>query len=369
MRSLDISASSTANIWAGTHSQRPVAQPDWLRGWTEHAGPLLWICYPRLPATQSPARSSPGMINDLMGLWNQREKLYEALDQLPQTLCHNDVFPRNLFVRGDVRPDQVWPSTGPSAAAPVGQELSALVGATQAFLESRPERWDDLERDCLDGYAEGLRQAGWQVRRDPPRLSPVDCPTFRPRLSTTSYSSLTLTTEHQDLVERVFGCTYDEFVANAAASFQFQQRRIHEWARALSRHVKTPSSPLVRQAAAVLGCSVRPLQHAADMGLDGPDRDEKATGDVVIAGSSVDQSENFSFAGSNAKFGQMRWNGSCRVRGTLAPMVRERGGPDVAAPVHLLAVQKASASRIQPTVYPYRIRRQPVQSSCAESDE
>jgi hypothetical protein len=38
---------------------------------------------------------------------------------------------------------------------------------------------------------------------------------------------LTLTTEPEDLVVRVFGCSYDEFVANAAAFFQFQQRRIH----------------------------------------------------------------------------------------------------------------------------------------------
>ena len=39
-----------------------------------------------------------------------------------------------------------------------------LVGGTQAFMESRPERWDDLERDCLDGYADGLREAGWEGR-------------------------------------------------------------------------------------------------------------------------------------------------------------------------------------------------------------
>lgn len=39
---------------------------------------------------------------------------------------------------------------------------------------------------------------------------------------------LTLTTEHQDLVGRVFGCWSDKFVGNAAAFMQFQQRRIHQ---------------------------------------------------------------------------------------------------------------------------------------------
>jgi hypothetical protein len=43
---------------------------------------------------------------------------------------------------------------------------------------------------------------------------------------------LTLTTEHHELVERVFECSFDQFVANAAAFFQFQQHRIRQ-ARAL----------------------------------------------------------------------------------------------------------------------------------------
>lgn len=37
-------------------------------------------------------------IDDLLKLWEQRDALFDALDGLPQTLCHNDVFPRNLFV-------------------------------------------------------------------------------------------------------------------------------------------------------------------------------------------------------------------------------------------------------------------------------
>lgn len=114
-------------------------------------------------------------------------KLYEALDQLPQTLCHNDVFPRNLFVRDEGRPEQSvaidWAFCGQGS---VGQELAVLVGATQAFMESRPERWDDLERDCLDGYAEAFGRRAGRIRRDPPRLPSVDRPPFRHRRSAAS---------------------------------------------------------------------------------------------------------------------------------------------------------------------------------------
>ena len=44
---------------------------------------------------------TPDLVDDFIEIWNLREKLYQALDQLPQTLCHNDVFPRNLFVRAE----------------------------------------------------------------------------------------------------------------------------------------------------------------------------------------------------------------------------------------------------------------------------
>jgi hypothetical protein len=38
---------------------------------------------------------------------------------------------------------------------------------------------------------------------------------------------LTMTNEHEDLVVKVFGCSYEEFVAHTAAVLRFQQRRMH----------------------------------------------------------------------------------------------------------------------------------------------
>jgi hypothetical protein len=206
---------------------------EWVRGWTEEAGPLVPILS-TVPDHPVVGRIfSRDLIDDIIGLWDQREKLYEVLDQLPLTLCHNDVFPRNLFTGGTDRPNCSvaidWAFCGP---APVGQELTTLVGASQAFLESRPERWDDLERNCLDGYADGLGQADWHGS-DEILLGYVLASALRFGIGAiTPTLGLTLTTEHQELVRRVFGCSYAEFVDNAAAFFQFQQRRIHQ-ARAL----------------------------------------------------------------------------------------------------------------------------------------
>jgi hypothetical protein len=110
---------------------------NWLQGWTEQAGAVMDLL-PTVADHPVAAQVFPrDIIADLVQLWDQRQKLYEALDQLPRTLCHNDVFPRNLFIDGIDHPDRSlaidWAFCGP---APVGQELSPLVAATEVFMES-----------------------------------------------------------------------------------------------------------------------------------------------------------------------------------------------------------------------------------------
>ena len=78
------------------------------------------------------------MIDNLIKVWDLREQLLRALDELPQTICHNDIFPRNVFVLPNGIGHSVaidWAFCGRGA---IGQELSALVAATLFFLESRP---------------------------------------------------------------------------------------------------------------------------------------------------------------------------------------------------------------------------------------
>jgi hypothetical protein len=202
---------------------------DWLRGWTELSEPLM-PDLPKAAAHPVAGRIFTSKINkDLRWLWDQRHKLYSTLDHLPQTLCHNDIFPRNMFLRGAPCSQSVaidWASCG---LAPIGQELSALIGATLAFRESFPNRWDDLERDCVSGYTAGLREAGWSSGKEEAFIGYLLSLVLRwAAASPRVLFSLTMTTEHIGLISRLFGCSLDEFVENAAAVMSFMQRRIHQ---------------------------------------------------------------------------------------------------------------------------------------------
>jgi hypothetical protein len=201
---------------------------DWLRGWTEQAAEFI----PVLPAAvDHPVAGrifTADVVDDLVQMWEERDKFYAVLQELPRTLSHNDAYPRNLCLRERDEPESVAIDWAFCGTAPVGQELSAMVGATQVFLESPPERWGELERLCLDGYQQGLRAMGW---------SGADEASAGYLLSTVlrfgvgglpAVLSLTLTSEYRDAVTQVFGCSYDDFLANTAAVVRFQQRRIHQ---------------------------------------------------------------------------------------------------------------------------------------------
>ena len=146
----------------GTFEREPWHVPrDWLRGWAEQSAGAIEQLSSGVdgPVAQRllPARVS----TQLLRLWADRDQLFAALDRLPTTLAHNDVFPRNLFRAAGPAGSSVavdWAFAGP---APVGAELAAMVGAGQVFFGSPPDEWEEVERECLAGYLRGLRQAGY----------------------------------------------------------------------------------------------------------------------------------------------------------------------------------------------------------------
>jgi hypothetical protein len=100
----------------------------------------------------------------LLRLWAEREAFFDALDRLPQTLCHQDASRRNLFARygADGQDETVaidWEFVGVGA---VGQELGNLVGATLGFREVEAAEAVRLEQSAFEGYLAGLRDAGWR---------------------------------------------------------------------------------------------------------------------------------------------------------------------------------------------------------------
>jgi hypothetical protein len=100
-------------------------------------------------------------------LWEERRVYLDALDRLPHTLCHFDIFRRNVFSRrtagGDYQSVAIdWAFAGKGA---LGEELVPLILASVMFFDVGLEKAQALEEIAFEGYLEGLRDAGW--RGDP----------------------------------------------------------------------------------------------------------------------------------------------------------------------------------------------------------
>ncbi|MEZ4514178.1 MAG: phosphotransferase [Chloroflexota bacterium] len=95
----------------------------------------------------------------ITAIWQEAPRYADMLTKLPQTLCHNDAFRRNMFHSEAETVLIDWALAGRGA---VGEELVALV-AISLYLD--PPLWDDLVRfdqAVFAGYLAGLRDAGWQ---------------------------------------------------------------------------------------------------------------------------------------------------------------------------------------------------------------
>jgi hypothetical protein len=109
-------------------------------------------------------RLLPGDRSDrLFRLWEECDLFLDALDRLPQTLCHLDLFRRNLFARttadGDDQTVAVdWAFAGTGA---LGEELVPLILGSVVFYEVGLDKAQALEEIVFEGYLEGLRDAGW----------------------------------------------------------------------------------------------------------------------------------------------------------------------------------------------------------------
>jgi len=144
--------------------QRPAwswLSSNWLRHYVEQSAPGI---EPLRNALARPwaRRCLPEEDSDqFFRLWAERELYLDALDRLPQTLCHLDLFRLNLFARktadGDAQTVVIdWAFVG---RGPIGADLNPLVWMGIALAGVA---LDQLQEIVLEGYLEGLREAGWQ---------------------------------------------------------------------------------------------------------------------------------------------------------------------------------------------------------------
>ena len=137
---------------------------DWLRGYVENSAPAMEL----LRDTQAlpwGRRWLPEEDCDrFFRLWDERGLYLDALDRLPQTICHFDIFSRNLFARTTADGDDEtvvidWAFVG---RGPVGADLSPLVWMSLTLGGVGLDKAQALKEIVMEGYLEGLRQAGWQ---------------------------------------------------------------------------------------------------------------------------------------------------------------------------------------------------------------
>jgi len=155
----------------------------------------------------------PGDASDrLFRLWEERNLYLDALDRLPQTLCHLDLFRRNLFARktedGDDQTIVIdWAFVGQAA---IGAELAALVLTSVAFNEVDFAQAQALEDVVFAGYLEGLRDAGWRGDPQQVRLG-YTAASLRLRLGELSRAiGMILDESQHPFVEQAFGRSMEE---------------------------------------------------------------------------------------------------------------------------------------------------------------
>jgi hypothetical protein len=207
----------------------------WLRGWTERTEPMIAV----LPTVADHPLISrmypPAIIEDLLRLWQERGALFEALDALPQTICHQDVFPRNVFVvagkQGEHSVTVDWAFCG---LGPVGQDLTALVGASLAFFEADHATADELETRCLRGYLRGLKATGWDGSVEDVEFGYLASLVLRYGVGAIgSLLTFTLDESMHSQIEQGFGRPMASIVESLGRTVQFQADRIRRVERLL----------------------------------------------------------------------------------------------------------------------------------------
>jgi hypothetical protein len=185
---------------------------DWLRGYISLSAPAIPLIRNSLDHPLVRHRLLGDASDRLFRLWEERNLYLDALDRLPQTLCHLDLFRRNLFARKTADGDDQtvvidWAFVGRSA---IGTELFILVMASVGFNEVDFAQAQALEDIVFKGYLDGLRDAGWRGNPQQVRLG-YTAASLRYRFAELENAmSVILDESRHAWAERVFGRPMEE---------------------------------------------------------------------------------------------------------------------------------------------------------------
>ncbi len=107
----------------------------------------------------------PGLRDEARFVHANRERLYRISESLPRTLCHLDVWPKNLVRQSSGQIFLIdWAFAGLGS---IGEDIGNLVPDACFDHFVAAEHLPHLEQVVFDGYLSGLRSAGWN---EDPRL-------------------------------------------------------------------------------------------------------------------------------------------------------------------------------------------------------
>jgi len=144
----------------------------WLRAFVEASAPSIEIFFHSLDhpiIRKIYAPISPDFIHKA---WDERHTIFNLLESLPQTFCHQDAFSLNLFLEPEISGSQLiaidWSLAGPAA---VGSELSTFVFSSLLLHLNSFEHAEELSALAIEGYLEGLKDTGYVCDPDLVRVA------------------------------------------------------------------------------------------------------------------------------------------------------------------------------------------------------
>ncbi|HSR35405.1 MAG TPA: hypothetical protein VLY63_32955, partial [Anaerolineae bacterium] len=152
-------------------------------------------------------------------LWEERGVYLDALDRLSQTLCHFDIFRRNLFARrtaaGNYQTVAIdWAFSGRGA---LGEDLVPLVLGSVLFYEVGLDQAQALEEIAFESYLEGLRDAGWQGDPRQVRLGYAAAASLRYKFNDAGrWLALVLNEDLHPMVLQMWGMPIEKVIDHSA---------------------------------------------------------------------------------------------------------------------------------------------------------
>ena len=197
----------------------PWLSSKWLRQVIENSAPAIPLLRDSLDHALIRRWMSGDGADRYFRLWEERGVYLDALDRLPQTLCHFDIFRRNLFARrtagGDPQTVAIdWAFAGKGA---LGEELVPLVLASVMFFEVGLDQAQALEEIAFEGYLEGLRDAGWQGDPRQVRLGYAAAASLRYKFNDAGrWLALVLDEDLHPLILQMWGMPVEQVIDHSA---------------------------------------------------------------------------------------------------------------------------------------------------------